>query len=444
MSRSTRNHISSALAWLRGEKKPAPPLKIIREFVYLDEVSVYSLSASRFGMLDDTETEGTAHTTASAISGSATKNLAVIKGTLKGELTDSTTASSQVVRKSIIQSTFRKLYLDIENSLVRPLPPDQAPPRITNITDLFTTATDNHWVIDPGTFSRGTLTELNVTLAPEAIFQVQSMMSSLLELLDKHPELQTGHDMGKAAIATDMLEGLLSGLVPIRGHCTDYNAVKNNDKTIVVHKKVLKQIEPTPNSEKIYLVGVAEQRLFWKDTRRILFSNCDYTVLARIRCSGLQPSWEPVKLLEGLARVFPPAADALRNFNAIALDMVAGSPPPALRCSTLDREVRVHFARSVASELNHDLDEETLTSNGHLDHGTELTDVSTIDNIRAALHPIEEYIHSQSGATVSPERLSELRMEARHRLGQRTTDSEPRNSDDDEYLLDAELIAIYW
>ncbi|AYY13128.1 hypothetical protein EF847_10890 [Actinobacteria bacterium YIM 96077] len=86
--------------------------------MYLDEVSVFSLLASKDGMIATEVTDTHASTLMAETSGSYSASAGVAKagGTAKSHASD--TRTTQVLRKAIIQSTFRDLYRRVRDTLV--------------------------------------------------------------------------------------------------------------------------------------------------------------------------------------------------------------------------------------------------------------------------------------------------------------------------------------
>jgi hypothetical protein len=100
--RSIRDRIRR-LRRIRAAKADATPL---REFVYLDEVSVYSLLASRQGALPSeyTHTQTRSATGGMSSSAGATGGIAKVGMSAKSEFTQS--ESTQVLRKSSVQAAY--------------------------------------------------------------------------------------------------------------------------------------------------------------------------------------------------------------------------------------------------------------------------------------------------------------------------------------------------
>src|SRR4029077_13078430 len=101
------------------------------------------------------------------------------------------------------------------------------------------------------------------------------------------------------------------------------------------------------------LVGVASRELFWKDLRRVVFSGARYTVFCRVGRSGIQRSWNPVKLAEAMQDIVPQMGDQIQQLashiqNAMQSgargEMAAGSRE-SMMCQAL-----VTYAQKAAAQ----------------------------------------------------------------------------------------------
>ena len=110
--------VSRIRNWLRGAKPRRDPENstgLLREFVYLDEVSVYSILASRKGGIAAEFTESQTASLNSDVGGSLSVGFDATKAKLDSKLQASHVQGSQVLRKAIIQTSFKELY-DIEQA----------------------------------------------------------------------------------------------------------------------------------------------------------------------------------------------------------------------------------------------------------------------------------------------------------------------------------------
>ena len=101
----------------RAAKAPQSPL---REFVYLDETSVCSLVAARVGSIADTLTATQSESLQSEVSASVGVSSG-LKAGLDSRVTGGQSRSSQILRKTVIQSTFKELHdMEKDRLVVKP------------------------------------------------------------------------------------------------------------------------------------------------------------------------------------------------------------------------------------------------------------------------------------------------------------------------------------
>ena len=209
----------------------------LREFVYLDETSVYSLYASRFGEIPSERTDTLTQIRQSEVGTS----LNPVKGAAGGGLTaramSSQSQQSQVVSRAIVQSTFRDLLEKERNSLsLKHAPHFEKVPQTRSLDSLKagrrrgrqeTKLVKKGFVFDPHELTRGALLEIEVELETEFIFQMSSVVQALVGMVKKNPAM-FGHDEEEIAELSNIsgiIEELLVGLIPLRGRAVDYSVV---------------------------------------------------------------------------------------------------------------------------------------------------------------------------------------------------------------------------
>jgi len=107
----------------------------------------------------------------------------------------------------------------------------------------------------------------------------------VLEIIQDDPAAFGVQDVGELAqvrLVSRMVEKVLAGLVPVRGRALNYQVVEVDSEEWLLHTGLIAQLQPRPAATSVFLVGVAQQGLFWKDVRRVLFSGSSYRVLARL------------------------------------------------------------------------------------------------------------------------------------------------------------------
>ena len=230
---------------------------------------------------------------------------------------------SQVLRKAIVQTSFKELYeIECSSLSLKPLYERQEP-KVSSIADVerrFDQLCGEGWLVDVSSLRRGDLFEVEVELEADSIFRMTSIITTLRDLIADNEEM-FGRDVTKnlpemQAIA-QVLESLLVGLVPIRGRLTKYSWTTIRNRDMLIHELLAAQLKShaTFAQYPAFMVGVAQGNLFWKDIRRLVFSRSEYTAFCRLAVSGLTDNWSPVKITEVLEGITPQLDDIVREFS---------------------------------------------------------------------------------------------------------------------------------
>ena len=439
----------------------------LREFVYLDEVSVYSLIASRLGPVaaefTATEKKSLQDELSGSVGGGA---VGIVKGESSTRALEVQTIGSQVVRKSIVQTTFKELYDFEEDTLaIRPGTQETPPVCAHDVSTLESTIdklVDSVWVIDPNTLTRGRLFEAEVELAADAIFRVSAVMSAILGITrDIRPEMFGLRDFSafdQVESVNRILEKLFVGLVPIRGRLIDYNVIRIRGKDWLVHRKACKSLgDEATTSQHAYVVCVAEQALFWKDVRRVLFSGSRFRVLCRIAQDGLQDSWTPIKLVHVLNEVNPTLGRTLENASRSALAAMGSADQSAEADDTrmeYMKEALIGYAQMLARHYGCTIGDECMQELQLL----AADQCQTTDDIRArrrAFGLISDTLEQRFQIERSPMVEAQYRQTALLEMGLSLNGQLPpaaisnvpdtsSSKSSSERFLDSELVAIYW
>jgi hypothetical protein len=440
--------------WKKAERNQQGTL---REFVYLDEVSVYSLMASQVGLIVTELTETQATSLQSEVS-SGLGVSAPLKAEVGSKIQAGETQSSQVLRKAIIQTTFKQLHDTATKSGALGLRVvDGEVPAVRTLHDVKRLGRDglrSTWAVDPARLRRGDLIEMDVQLEPEPIFQAGAVISGVLEIVQDDPTafgIRDLGELGQVRLVSRMLDKVLAGLVPLRGRATNYEAVKIDGEEWLVHTALTGQLTQRPaRPVPVVLVGVAEQGLFWKDVRRVLFSGSSYRVLARLNRTGLQDSWTPVKLVDLLRDVIPDFAEVMDTMNRSVLSAMSSAvvAPQGTSPTHRVRAATVAYATLLGARAGVELAEDELESAGLFNHDFTDTDVN-VRNWREVLGPVTKFIEEKIGQTVVREVASDYRVAAITEAGLLESSAqaptfETRPAKARERFLDSEIVAVYW
>lgn len=284
----------------------------LREFVYLDEVSVYSLTSSPDSPPPVTMSEEATSTSGEALKTSAeVAAVGLMKSGLGADLSSGRSNGLQIQRQFNIQSQFARLHQLYGTSFALTASMDSAEIKSTDdLSVALRHLQDNRRAALVEDLTRGTLAELRVALRAHSMFDVAVFAKAAGGLIERHPELlqvPNLQEIRQMKDVGDFLNELMENLVPIEGQSSTYRHVTDADgQQWVADIRVLeKAFTGKVTSSPLRVVGVAEQTSFWKDTRRILHSDAEYDVLGRVSRSGLRTDWSPVKLTDAFDRVVP-------------------------------------------------------------------------------------------------------------------------------------------
>jgi hypothetical protein len=440
----------------------------LREFVYLDEVSVYSLIASRKGPIA-TDYRDTASTLLrSELEGRIGANAGVAKSQVSSRVESSQTSETQTVRKAVIQSTFRELY-EAERSKLTLRADDlgRTPKQPRDLDELRSTIVDrvagDGWVVAPEELTRGQLVEVEVELQADAVFRFSTTAAALLDMLQGNTEL-AGHVDPRAtrqvADANRLLQRLLVGLVPLRGRAVAYRSVVVDDREWIVHEYLLRRVAHEVVARPLYVVGVAEQQLFWKDIRRVLFSQSRYLVLARLGKDGVQSRWSAVKLIEVLSDTVPDVARSIDEAIRSLPTMVAAAGDSSAEQEVSAGSERLQralsaFGPALAQQHGHEYSGEEIAADVAERHAP-AEDSELLDALRDGFGTIAADVADRFGIELDQQVVTEQRQQALQDVGlwpptastfsqsAELTSHSPGEAPTGDRCIDTEIVAVYW
>lgn len=432
----------------------------LREFIYLDEVSVTSLLSSRLGKVPSEFTDAQTDSLKTELNASISANAGIVKSAVGSRLEGSRTNDTKVVSKATIQTSFSNLFDgECESLPLKVHKPRPQAPTLDMARAILATTGDGSspWRVSSDRLLRGDLIEVEVELQAEPTFQVSTIIAVLADLLDESKTLRSytnRHDLERAVEMNTILGKLMAGLVPLRCRLSDYVAITTGGQEELMHREVLQQLpaEETPLAREIYLVGVAEEALFWKDLRRVLFTQSRFRVLCRLNHDGLTNTWESVKLLDVLGDVASGLREQMRVLGPNALNNITALAARRTQISDPRHQALVTYSELMATELGITLDENDRRTieTAATDAADQLTSVPAS---RAAFRKITQIVEGDTGKTVDPTLAAQLRALAceQHHLhpggSQQQHASSPTVASyqpNDHRFIDAEIIAIYW
>lgn len=441
----------------RSEKKDLKKsslLRPLREFVYLDEVSLRSLLTSQKDTIPEQVSRAISQAEEAEVTGKvAAGNDVLGKAELGSRFKTSNSNNVQTSRKAIVQTLFNELHDDDELKYALKVP--RVAPRSADSIDSVIKPVGQFGAVPTSTLTRGALVEVEVSLDVDPVFKLRTMMSEIEAMAKESGELfgAAGQTMLRdVGPMNQFIERLLAGLIPIRAKATSLSVIEVDGQEYIVDNRIIDQIDVVRRP--LEVVGVTEHIGYWKDIRRVLFSSSKVTVLCRVARDGIHHSWTPVKLAHLFDDVSPALADqineasrtgiaGLRDSNASDTN---GALQQALRFyrRELERVADVELDGNDRDSL--DIELQGLTSNG-----------STSSVQRHAFEAVHRAVAKKGGkeGLLDPDTNLAARNSARNSAGLslspafsspvNSASSQPEKLDEtNNRLLDVEFVAIYW
>lgn len=427
---------------------PKPPVSPLREFVYLDEVSLKSLLVSQQGELATEFTDQNVLVEQAEVSSKISAAPKGMGAELGSRFQSTSTQGRQTLRKSVAQSQFKTLLeLDSVDIRFRTNEQREAPISLENLQQADETAHS----VAVNRLKRGDLVELEVELTADPIYRFNLTMAELSDLATKYPEMMNtpgaADVMEQMGPVSKMLEHLLVGLVPIRARCLNLALLEHDGNSHVIRRSDAEALGLL--TQPIDVVGVTDLDQYWKDVRRVLFAHGSFKMLCRVARDGLHEDWAPVKGAEVLSEIapqFPGLLEAAgRTEYGIPKDTRAEKQREAL-INALRLFAHEILGLSSPSRPWEDCDglDELIVAQGDR--------ASSASGQREAFDAVAELLTRTVQVLPSPVQLQEFRASARESaklrfsLNQIPVESvestqKPRGP---EKLLDVEIVAIYW
>lgn len=451
---SVVNWLKDRIPWLRRRSVArANDARPLREFVYLDEVSLRSLLSSQTGEMTDVRSEQrTEGAQLNIDSGVGLKAPGFSKVDLGSRYQTSNSSTLQTSRKATVQSWFRELHR-IDG--LRVVEPGHERATVADIVELLA-IDDKSVIIAASDLRRGALVEFKVTLRGDPVFHLGTMVTEFAGMADETPEMfrESGALQQLAAFMpiNRVLQRFLAGLIPIRCEALEHVVVEIGGVEYVVRRDSIEGLDLA--SRPLEVVGVTEHLAYWKDLRRVLFSDAEFTILGRVARTGLQDIWTPVKLGDLFRMVAPDFDEQIASASKIPFGGADGGASVnvnelALREALYD--YRDRFLALSGKMLNADQDSRLMVEIERL-----LPRAASATGQRSAFQVVHDVLTANTESAVEPSVDSSMRAQARDVSGLSlfpamsnatiTIGSErlPEEQEASARLLDVEVVAIYW
>lgn len=434
-------------------KKVIDTARPLREFVYLDEVSLTSLLVSQRDTIPENVTSGRSVSQQAEISAQASVDAVAAKAESATRYQTANSSSVESSRKAVVQTLFNELRDDAK------LPIALRDDAVGAVSIRVDSATEDsgHRGWRGEDLLRGQLIELEVVLEVDPVFKLGTMVSEFSAMAAEYPQMA-----GPAGLAMldeiepvkKVLDRLLAGLIPIRATACNYVVATVDGHEYVVRSSTASELGVPIRP--LEIVGVTEHIGYWKDIRRVLFSSGQFKLLCRVARPGLHESWTPVKVAHLFGDVAPNLVeqiDTLSKAGTTGLDGLATGQSHLALVQAL-----AAYAEQIASMTNQDLGPSAAVE--LIEIAARASDEASPSAQRQAFAAVRELIVARNpDSAPTPEQDLDARRIARQLAGLpvlpggsvvATGNSTPEHvadppaDTDVAKLIDVEVVAIYW
>jgi len=422
----------------------------LREFIYLDEVSLRSLLSSKKGEMTATTSKEVSRSTENESRDTVGLDIASVgKMEATSRFQTRNSSSLQTAKKATVQSWFRELD-QLQNirllETVHQVVPFETSQELSECSNFSVCVHEDK-------LRRGEIVEFRVRLSADPIFHMITLFSEFKAMASDFPEMMTGHGGLKVFHEVEgigrVIQRLLAGLIPVRAEALDYAVVEVGGRKYVVHKDAISGLNI--ESEPLELVCVTELDAYWKDIRRVLFSDAEFTILARISKSKIQTSWTPIKLADLMKGLVPDLSEQLNNATRFLFDPDRVALSQVGTPSKL-RDSLHHYSASLLEKTEISETNKTLISAKV--NSIDLMDESATAQ-KQAFVAVHQIVSDLVNLDISPDENLAFREKARAAAGleyfasNEHTPTVPVSTktspvDNERPMLDVEVVAMYW
>jgi hypothetical protein len=409
----------------------------LREFVYLDEISVRSLLAStgEGGIVSETVDEEMRRRRSGSSVGSAVSAGPSSVNAKLSEEREYQRTTVETRNYDLIQSKFTKLYKS--DVVEKKLSLDQIPDEDELVDDPFSGLATSE-------LARGDVVELRVNISANLLFRLYQTIDYFADAFESQIDSET----------EDMLELIGSSLgnrIPVVGKAVDYKVVEKEDEKIVKCSAELGNDE-TEDAEDLEVVTLLNLDSLWVDPIQTLFNNDRFVVYCRVEDVDID-RWYPLKVTRAINSLSKPAAENLnqeferglqevrrqlseiQNFTDWSTDSVA----------QWNQDIQ-QYTKSLEEEYGQDVSEDEqeqliVEAMSAVDVGNEVSQTAQRKKVLDAY--TDSFIEMFDLDRISVEKRQQLRSDI-PATGEVIDQNDKLDGSNNVFRIEANTIAMYW
>lgn len=426
---------------------------VLREFIYLDEVSLRSLLSSLKGEVTDTKTNNKTISSEEKIGGTLGAEVPMIaKAELASHFQTSNSSTIQTSRKATVQSWFAEL-LKLQGTRLIEIQVDCQKAKDLEQLEKERNAS---LLAHNEKLKRGELIEMRIKLSADRIFKFGTMISEFTGLAEEWPAMMQAsmgeNSLEEARGISKFLKRLLTGLIPIRCEAIEYSVIELDGEEYIAHNSYLADLDI--KKRPLIIVAVTEHLAYWKDIRRVLFSDAEFTMLCRVGKTGLQNTWNPVKLVDLFKEAVPGMIDQIHSATLLPLQSDMHEPIEEMK-ERLMKNALSNYSELILSAFPEQISEPQNSEIENLIDRLK-TRANSSEGQRSAFKSLQNQIEKITSSKIVPEQEIRFREEARlksglpqfptlmNNNGNASNTQNVQSFESDDRLLDVEVVAIYW
>lgn len=388
----------------------------LREFVYLDEVSVVSLLASLTQEVTQARTDTDTTEKQEGWRAKIKGKLPFISSEVDEHSLKIDRDTEEVVRRSEIQSKFDELYSETSPHF-----------ELQNQQEVGKDISD---------ISEGGVAEVEVEFSAHELFHYYKAFQSLIDTAEG-AEYEF-NDEDKQIV--EILGSLFGDQIPVVGELQEYRLVEG-------------ELRPTgtvdeDESEPLLIVGTLDPDMMWQEASQFLFEDNQYTAYVRIPEPEIQNEWDPLKLTRVIRSISPRIGDQLgavldealrqakQEINKTSIENLA------VEDGLVDAHHHDYFDHI---EEGYDItvsDEERLQMVESAHESTTSPEGASDYEIESeVLKDATDSIEENKDVELDRENLSDFRSDL---LDQQQNEQAQGSSEDSQNYLEVSFVAIYW
>lgn len=409
----------------------------LREFVYLDEISVRSLLAStgEGGIVSETVNEEMRrHRSGSSAGGSVSAGPASVNAKVSEEDEHQRT-SVEIRNYDLIQSKFTRLYKS--DVVEKKLSLDQIPKKVESVDDPFSGLATSE-------LTRGDVVELRVNISANLLFRLYRTIDYFAEAFENQIDSDTEEML-------ELIGSSLGNRIPVVGKAVDYKVVDEEDQKTIKRSAELDNDE-AKDAEDLEVVTLLNLDSLWVDPIQTLFNNDRFVIYCRVEDVDID-RWYPLKVTRAINSLSKHAAEnmnqelerglqevrrqlsEIQNFTDWSTDSVA----------QWSQDIQ-QYTESLENEYGQDISEDQqeqliVDAMGTVRVGDEVSQIAQRKKILNAY--TDSYIEMFDLDPIGVEKRQQLRSEASE-TGWVVEQNGGLDGSSSVFRIEAKTVAMYW